>query len=252
MCSLLGLLLPAASLRCQAAGPAGNPARTLLRESVEAAGGMEKMRGWTTRIEKGTFKTTAPGWGNLTAATTRWVMKPDRAKIDNDFSAYDHPFYFTYYTSGGEAWQVVNLGVRQSPEITSRMKEYLEKADGLAYYFAAADTFFLPAPAPADSLHPRRSFERAGCVVRGDTILFDIDRATRLLFRQTEKREGRETVFEDYRETAGRKVPFHVVISRGGEKTEEFLWDTVTFDEKIDSAIFEEGRPQPARTGVTQ
>jgi hypothetical protein len=249
--SLVASLLPVTPALGQTDEAEKNSGRALLSEAIDAMGGMEKMRGWSTRIEKGTLRTNFPGWGHLTANTARYVMKPHRAKIDNDFSAYDHPFYFTYYTSGGEAWQVVNLEVRQSPEITTRMKEYLEKADGLAYYLAAADTFFLPGPVPADSLLPEKMFERVGCTAGGDTVLFDLDRETHLLLRQIEKKEGRDLIFDDFREAGGLRIPFHVTIYRGGEKAEELLWDSVTFDERIDPALFEESRPQHTEADST-
>jgi hypothetical protein len=45
----------------------GGRARELLRTSIEAVGGMEKLTGWETRTEAGLMTTNWPGWGELRA-----------------------------------------------------------------------------------------------------------------------------------------------------------------------------------------
>ncbi len=220
-----------------------DPAKQLVYQSIEAIGGVERATGWTTRMQEGTYKTTREGWGNLKARTARFLLKPDKVKIDNDFSAYDHPFYFTYYLNGDDAWQVVNLGVRQSQQLTDRMKDYVKKADGLSYFLTACDSLFLVSEIPEDSLLAAGSLKRVGCVSGEDTTFFDLDRTTHLLLRQIEIAEDRQTVFDDYRETQGLMVPYHVTVYRNGEKAEEFLWERITFNRKIDQTIFEEDMP---------
>jgi len=242
-CAFLTILLTGFFSGCKEKAPEADPARNLMYRSVKAMGGVDRASEWTTRVQKGIFKTNWPGWGNLKANTTRCIVKPDRAKIDNDFSAYDHPFFMTYYINGEDAWQVVNLGVRQSTGLTERMKDYLDKSDGLVHYLTHSETFYVVQDVPPDSLLTGISFERVGCVTGGDTVLFDIDGKTRMLVRQIEPKDSKQTVFEDYRKTGGLEVPYHVTVYTEGSKTEEYIWESVEFDEKIDPSIFEEDRP---------
>ena len=243
-CVCLAIFIAGLTGGCREKALEADPARNLVYHSVKAMGGVDRASEWTTRVEKGIFKTNWPGWGNLKANTSRYVNKPDMAKIDNDFSAYDHPFFMTYYINGDDAWQVVNLGVRQSPRLLERMTSYLKKVDGLVYYLAHSDTFYLVEDVPDDSLFNGASLDRVGCVAEGDTVLFDIDRKNLLLLRQTELKDSKQTVFEDYRKTCGLKLPYHVTVYSEGLKTEEYIWESIEFDEKIDPAIFEEDRPQ--------
>ena len=119
-----------------------DPAKRLLAKAVKKMGGLEKTRGWNTRIERGKLTQVRPGWGTLEADCAFYVKKPGKLKMDQDFSAYDHPFYFEYYYNDGDAWAVVNANTHQNPRITENLAEFMEDVDGLAYYFDVCDTFF--------------------------------------------------------------------------------------------------------------
>jgi hypothetical protein len=217
--------------------------RAVIERSIESMGGLLAMTGWKTRSQQGVMEAEWPGWGHLTAATVRYVEKPDRAYIDNDFSAYDHPFYFTYYLDGDDAWQVVNLGVRRSEDLTGRMKEYVGRADGLAYYAAVCDTFTILGEFPGDSLLPGAAFVRVEGTAGEDTVLFDIDTGTGFLLRTIEAAQAHQTLFDNYRKAGDIMVPFHTTVFQDGAKTEEYHWESIRFDEPIDPAIFERERP---------
>ncbi|MDD4858034.1 MAG: hypothetical protein PHD74_07995 [Candidatus Krumholzibacteria bacterium] len=220
---------------------AKNPARVMLEEASKKLG---EYKPWTTRVEKGLqIAWDTEGWGTLKADYTRSVKKPDKLKIDQDNSAYDHPFFRAYYCNGGDAWYMVNLNQGRSPQVAASLKSLLDRADGIASYLAASDTFFAVPRIGADSLLSGEGLRRAGCVIKGDTTLFDIDAKTHLLRRRIESNGARTYILEDYRKTQGRRVPFHVTVYDAGKKTNEFLWQTVKFDEKLDDAIFEEYRP---------
>ncbi len=218
-------------------------AKKMLLESLEAMGGENAAR-WETRVETGLLTTHWEGWGALRADCGRWVKKPDKMKIDQDFSAYDHPFFFTYYYNGGEVWAMVNLGVRQNPRYTTRMTDAMKKVDGLSYFVSECDTFFVVAEIPGDSLIAAADIERVGVVDNGDTTFIDLDRKTHLL-RRTIDKDGSHTILEDYRSIDGRMVAFHVVTYEDGKVSSEYVWETVKFDEPIEDAIFEEYRPPP-------
>jgi outer membrane lipoprotein-sorting protein len=218
-----------------------NPAKRLLEKASKSLG---ESAPWETRVEKGLhIAWNTEGWGTLKADYTRYVKKPDKLKIDQDNSAYDHPFFRTYYYDGGDAWYMVNLNTGRNPQVTANMKALLERVDGIAFYLAACDTFFMVPRIPADSILSGDGLLRAGCVLKGDTTLFDIDAKTHLLRRRIENDGARVYILEDYRNVRKRKVPFHVTVYDAGKKTNEFLWRDVKFDEKLDDATFEENRP---------
>jgi outer membrane lipoprotein-sorting protein len=61
--------------------------------------------------------------------------------------------------------------------------------------------------------------------------------------RRIENKGKRASIFEDYRNTRGRKMPFHITVYDAGAKSNEFLWKEIAFDKKLDDSIFEENRP---------
>ena len=222
-----------------------NPAKELVAKSVDAAGGEAKLKGWTTRIDKGHMKAEWPGWGELHANYTRWIRKPDQLKIDQDFTAFDHPFFFTYYYNKGEVWAVVNLGVRQNERYTQRMTKSMRTIDGLAYYFAECDTFYLVADAADDSLVAAAGIDRVGVVDHGDTVLFDLDKKTHLVVRRIDDRGAAHVLFDDYRDKNGAKLPYRMRVYQVDGRIEEVVFEDYLIDEKIDGAVFEEFRPKP-------
>ena len=224
-----------------AAGAEESGAKALLERASKALG---EDKAWTTRLEQGLhIAWDTPGWGTLKADYTRAVKKPDKLKIDQDNSAYDHPFYRMYYCNGGDAWYVVNLNIGRSPNVTANMISLLERVDGLAFYLSACDTFFAAPVVPDDSLLAGEGLLRAGCVLNGDTVLWDVNAKTGAPARRIERKTNRVFILDDYRRIGERLVPFHVTVYADGAKAEEFQWESVTFDETIEDAVFEENRP---------
>jgi hypothetical protein len=166
-------------------------------------------------------------------------------KIDQDFAAFDHPFFFTYYLDKGEVWAVVNLGVRQNERYTKRMTKTMRTIDGLAFYLAECDTFYLVTDAADDSLLAAAGFDRVGVVDQGDTVLFDLDKKTHLVTRRIEDRGAVHVLYDDYRDSKGVKLPYRMRVFQGDGRVEEVVFDEFLVDEKIDAAVFEEFRPKP-------
>jgi hypothetical protein len=223
----------------------GDDARTLLQHSAQAIGNQSQpgISRWKTRVDRGIMLAHWEGWGDLTADASRYVKLPDKMKLDQDFSAYDHPFFFTYYYNGGEVWAVVNLGVRQHPRYTEQMKAAMRNVDEMAYYLSECDTFFVVPDVPDDSLFTGSAIVRVGIVDNGDTVLVDLDRKTTLPVRRFSDKGATVTVMADYRETGGVWMPFRLDLYQDGVKTTEYTWKSITFDEPIDDAVFEEYRP---------
>ncbi len=222
-----------------------DPARKVLAESVKAMGGLKRASGWKTRIEKGEMFSDFPGWGRLQAKCARYVEKPDKIFIDQDYSAFDNPFYFSYTYNNGVAWQEVNMGIRQNPATTAYLERQLKTIDGAAYYLTGCDTFFIVTDVEDDSLLTASRLERIGCVDEGDTAYFDICRETHLPLRMIAKERGSllHTILDDYRKTGGLKVPFHLTVYRDGRKASEYRWEEISFGSRIDPEIFEKNRP---------
>ncbi len=224
-----------------AAGGPSDPGKSLLEKASKALG---EDKAWTTRVEKGLeIAWNTEGWGTLRADYSRYVKKPDKLKIDRDNSAYDHPFFRAYYYNGGDAWSMANLNAARNPQTTANLKTLLDRVDGIAFYLAACDTFFTAPPPAADTLLSDAKLLRAGCVLKGDTTLFDVDAKTHVLKRRIENKGNRVYIFDDYRKGGARLTPYHVSVYDGGKLANEFLWKEVSYDVEIDDAIFEEYRP---------
>jgi hypothetical protein len=242
--AVLGLLFAASCSDTGTTDFPDDPAKSLVAKSVKALGGEKKMTGWRTRTEKGLLMSNWQGWGELRADCTQLIKKPDKMKLDQDFSAYDHPFFFTYYHNAGDVWVMVNLGVRQHPRYTERLTKRMKEVDGIAHYFATCDTFFMATDVEDDSLLAAELFDRVGVVDNGDTVLFDLDKKTHYPLRRVEAGGTTQVLLDDYRKTSGIKMPYHVTVYENGAKTAEYTWDEITFDAEIDDAVFEEHRPE--------
>lgn len=221
-----------------------NPAKRLLGEAVKSMGGLEKTRGWTTRIERGTLTQNRPGWGTLQAECAFYVKKPGKLKMDQDFSAYDNPFYFEYYYNEGDAWAVVNANTHQNPRIRANLEEFMQDVDGLSYYYDVCDTFFMGNEVAGDSLLAGSAITRVGCVHEGDTVMFDIDTESHLPRRVIKDGGATHIILDDYRPTCDITAPFHRTTYRNGAMSADYIWEEVLYDEHIDDDLFEEHRPR--------
>lgn len=222
-----------------------DPARRALFYSVKALGGMEKTTGWKSRTQKGVLSTAYPGWGNLKAEYTVHVKKPSRIRIDQDFSAYDHPFYYTYYGNGDEVWAVVNLNVRQHERYTSMIKETLRTIDGLPYYYSSCDTVFISEEDVSDSLVAGLDIKRIGCVSEGDTTFFDLNSENHLPVREIDVGESQQLLMKDYRETDGIMVPYKIVRYDDGRLVSILEFKEIEYNVEIPDSLFLEFRPEP-------
>jgi hypothetical protein len=247
---LIGLLLSAAlsagalmTVQSGCAKKETNPAKALLAESVKKLGGEKRARQWQTRIDRGILTREMPGWGTLHADCTLWVKKPDKMKFDQDYSAYNHPFFYTFYCNGGDVWFNVNMGVRQSPRYTKLMLNKLKRIDGPAYFLDQCDTLFMVTDVPDDSLFAAADIERIGVVDDGDTIFIDFDLATKLPVRRIQDGGLTHDILSDYRDVSGLKLPFHEMVYQDGILS-DYKWEKIEFDRAIDDAIFEEDRPK--------
>jgi len=224
-------------------------AEGMMQKSVKALGGLEKATGWKTSVSKGLMMTNWPGWGDLRADCTYIIQKPDMMVLDQDYSAYDHPFFFRYTYNAGEAWVMVNLGVRQNPRYNTMLEKGLRTVDGIAYYLEHSDTLYIVPEVEPDTILTGVDFTRIAVIEGTDTLFFDLDNSTWLPVRAIEKGDQggwNHSIYDDYRTVNGYLVPFHETTYVNGAKNREMTWKSIEFDVEIDSAEFEKNRPEPS------
>jgi hypothetical protein len=227
-----------------------NPARKILEQSVEAIGGVESCESWKTLVAKGELTVHWEGWGSPKAEATLWVKRPDLMVLDQNFSANDHPFFFTYYYNKGDVWAVVNLGVRQHPRYTKLMTRALKNNHSVYYYLTECDTMWVVTEVPDDSLVVGSSVDRVGVVDLGDTILVDIDKESHLPVRQVESGGSQHTLFDAWHEAHGKlKRPYRVTVYQNGAVSAEYRWEEFEYDLPLDDGLFEEHRPANNASG---
>ena len=234
--------------------PAGagkdSPARKLLEQSVDAIGGKKACESWKTLMAKGELTVHWEGWGAPEAEATLWVKRPDLMVLDQDFSAHDHPFFFTYYYNKGDVWAVVNLGVRQHPRYTKTMTRALKNNQSVYYFLTKCDTMWVETTVPDDSLVAGSSVDRVGVVDLGDTLMIDIDKKSHLPVRQVENGGSQQTLFEAWHEAYGKlKRPYRVTVYQNGAVSAEYRWKEFDFDIPVDDGLFEENRPAKDTSG---
>jgi hypothetical protein len=169
--------------------------------------------------------------------------------LDQDFSAHDHPFFFTYYYNAGDVWAVVNLGVRQNPRYTKFMTRALKNTHSVYYYLTECDTFWVVPDVADDSLVVGSSVDRVGIVDDGDTILVDLDKKTHFPVRQVEDGGSQHVLFAAWHEVSGLQRPYRVTVYQNGAVAAEYVWEEIKFDVPLSDELFEESRPAKESSG---
>jgi len=224
-------------------------AEGMMERSVKALGGIEKATGWTTSVSKGLMMANWPGWGDLQADCTYYIQKPDMMVLDQDYSAYDHPFFFRYTYNAGEAWVMLNLSIRQNQRYNAMLEKSLRTVDGIAYYLEHSDTLYMVDEVEPDSILSNVDFTRVAAIEGTDTVFFDLDNETWLPARVIDKGDQggwNHHIYDDYRPVNGYLVPFHETKYVNGTKTQEMTWKSIEFNVEIDKAEFEKNRPKPS------
>jgi len=199
---------------------------------------------WSTRIEEGTYIAwNTPGWGTLRAHYTRIVKRPAMVKIDQDFSAFDHPFFRTHYYYKGDSWAQVNLITRKSERAKRALEEFLAKLDWIAYYLSSSDEISTTDANGSDSMIAVKEYYRVLCTGKRDTVILDIEKNKFLPLRLIDQTKKRQTIYEDFRRVNKRTLPFHITVYDEGKKTQEFIWERIEFDKNIPDSIFVENQP---------
>jgi hypothetical protein len=249
--AILTALAVAVALVVPTAGAGDNDAaRKLLEKSVDAIGGKKQCESWNTLLAKGDLTVHWEGWGSPKADATLWVKRPDKMVLDQDFSANDHPFFFTYYYYAGDVWAEVNLGVRQHPRYTKMMTRALKNNHSVYYFLSECDTMWVVDEVPDDSLIVGSTVDRVGVVDVGDTIMVDMDKKSHLPVRQIENGGARQTLFRAWQEAHGKlKRPYRVTVYQNGAVSADYRWKEFKFNVPMDDGLFEKNRPADNASG---
>jgi len=164
-------------------------------------------------------------------------------KIDQDFSAFDHPFFRTYHYYKGDSWAQVNLVTRKSERVKIALEEFLANLDWVAYYLNSSDEISTTDINGSDSIIAGKEYYRVLCTGKSDTAILDIEKNKFLPLRLIEPTKKRQTIYEDFRSVNKRTLPFHIIIYDKGKKTQEFIWERIEFDKNIPDTIFVENQP---------
>ena len=214
----------------------GDKARALLDQTIEAKGGLEKLRAVKTIIARQTLSN--PAVEGRSTETMNFIQYPDRFRVETRVpdgtivQAYD----------GTLAWMKDQRGVREAPELVREARASLRR-DTITLLLAAKDGSLTPRVLP-DVKDATGRVDHALEVSGKDLnpVILYIDPATSLPRKQvyTSDAPGRpliEEQFSDYRTVDGIQIPFTASRTLGPQTVERHATD-VKINTPIDPAQF--------------
>jgi len=214
----------------------GDKARALLDQTIEAKGGLEKLRAVKTIIARQTLSN--PAVEGRSTETMNFIQYPDRFRVETRVpdgtivQAYD----------GTLAWMKDQRGVREAPELVREARASLRR-DTITLLLAAKDGSLTPRVLP-DVKDASGRVDHALEVSGKDLnpVILYIDPATSLPRKQvyTSDAPGRpliEEQFSDYRTVDGIQIPFTASRTLGPQTVERHATD-VKINTPIDPAQF--------------
>jgi zinc protease len=103
-----------------------------------------------------------------------------------------------------------------------------------------------------DKIGDRDAYRVIAFRAGGGQVRFYFDKESGLLIRVSERIESflgalpQEANYSDYRDVSGVKMPFSVIVARGGEPT-IYKWEHIQVNVPIDDARFEKPAEKPAQ-----
>ena len=214
----------------------GDKARALLDQTIEAKGGLEKLRAVKTIIARQTLSN--PAVEGRSTETMNFIQYPDRFRVET--RAPDGTIVQAY--DGTLAWMKDQRGVREAPELVREARASLRR-DTITLLLAAKDGSLTPRVLP-DVKDAKGRVDHALEVSGKDLnpVILYIDPATSLPRKQvyTSDAPGRpliEEQFSDYRTVDGIQIPFTASRTLGPQTVERHATD-VKINTPIDPAQF--------------
>jgi hypothetical protein len=213
-------------------------AKEILEKSVKAHGGLDKLTNWKNLKTTGEMVFDQSDAIKMRGALSRIFVKPDKARIDQDFTAFEpNNLFRTLIYNNDQSWSITNLIPNYSNMYKNTLKSTLDKADGIAYYFNKSISVNLK---PESNIEGRPVYVLESIQVNDTSYLF-IDKNTYLLVRDSLRNVS--MVYIDFKNVNGVIIPEkfnQIVYSPQRVAVNKYKLDVIEFNTEIDPAIFEE------------
>jgi hypothetical protein len=217
-------------------------AKEILQKSVNAHGGLEKLTNWKSMKLTGEIIMDQTKAIKMRGTLSRVAVKPDKLRIDQDFTAFEPNNVFrTYIYNKDEGWAIINLIPYYSDSYKSSLKTTLDKSDGVAYYLKNSLALNLKQETKING----KSLYVLESVQEKDTSYLFIDKNKYFLVRDSLRNVT--MVYNEFKDVDGAIIPVkydQIVYSPQRIATHKFKIDKAEFNTDIDPTIFEEEKPK--------
>jgi hypothetical protein len=237
----VGLALAAAPVRADDQAEI----KALLDKAIKASGGEEKLakaKGTVSKI-KGKWY----GMGEGIPYTGEISIQPNQKRFEVNAEAGDMKFKFVQVIDGDKGWKQLNNDTTDmEKEAIAEVKEELNLYQAKSLV-ALQDKEYTLSPLGETKVDKkkvtglkvsRKGFrdvnlffdKETGLLIKTETTIKDIDMGG--------KEFTEESIFSDFKEIEGKKVPTKVVVNRDGKLYLEGESTEIKFHEKIDDGVF--------------
>ena len=214
-------------------------ARALVREVVEAKGGLEKLKSIRTVVAAATT-TFRMEQGELESDTKTYVVYPDRFRVDANIAGAD----IVQVYNAGQAWMREPGGVRDAPPPMAAEFAASVRRDMIPLLVGVVEGTLAAKLLPEEGRDGRtlRVVEVTGDGLSPVRLFIDAeDRVARQAFSAAGP-DGRamqaEEVFSDYRAVDGVQVPFTAEVLRNGQPILTRVLTSVQFNTEVPESLF--------------
>jgi hypothetical protein len=213
-------------------------AKEIVEKSVKAYGGFNKLTQWKTMVLKGVIISDRSEAIKMKGALTRYTVKPDKLRIDQDFTAFEpNAEIRSYIYNNDQAWAIANLIPFYSNNYKPSMKAALDRVDGMAFYLKKSKSLLL-LPEQIINNKPEHVIES---ITENDTTFLYIDKKTYFLVQDSLK--NTKMLYSSFKKFDGIYYPTaydQVVYTPQRMVVNKFKIDKVQYNVKIDPKLFEE------------
>jgi outer membrane lipoprotein-sorting protein len=222
--------------------------KALVEKAIKAAGGAENLAKFKGESFKGKGKWYGMGDG-LDFTGEWWVERPGKVRVQIDAGADGNKFTFIRVVNGKKVWN-------KFADMTQAVEDKEQIAEAEEETHASRLTSLLPLLEKGYKLAPVGEVKVEGKPAIGVRVSHKGHRDVNLFFDKESgllvKSEGsgkdfmaggkeftQETLYSQYKEVKGLKVPMKVVINRDGKKYVETEVTEIEPKEKLDDSLFE-------------
>ena len=218
-------------------------ASDLLRQVIDAKGGLEALKAVRTVVAEATT-TMLMQQGELPSSTTTYVLYPDKFRVDATLPAENVKLVQIY--NAGQAWVKDPKGVRDAPPPMRDDFAANVRRDTIPMLIGAAEGRYTIRALPEETRTEGKPFKILEISGNGlAPVRFFIDDQG-LIARQAFTRLGpdgqrmlTEEIFADYRVVNGVKVPFEATLLQGGRSVVKRVLTKVTINGPVADRMFD-------------